>query len=239
MEVFFGSPITERTARPSNLGLLPSSGNLQRWWASTGSKWHEYVRPPRAETRLKGYACDLVIDWLESSQYLLDVTLIKEAAESFAKILTRRAPLTKEELIAVTDFVSASVVRRARVRLDVVSMALFRCFWAGLDMETVNLCLFADTSPQYRGEEMLAATFDMFVGDQYRRTFFPICTISRSMLGVVGKAFDILWLIFLMAGPSFYTVVAFTDRVRSFTTDCGIERMVAVLPDLVVSILYL
>lgn len=54
------------------------------------------------------------------------------------------------------------------------------------------------------------------------------------MADALSKTVALLWQIWLMVGPSFSRVRQFCDRVRSITTDMGVERLIAGQPDCLV-----
>lgn len=94
------------------------------------------------------------------------------------------------------QMVHKEVLRRSRVRLDCVAMLLFRRFWATL-MDTVeehqvNLYLFADASPQWRGLEMYASSFDLVDGDNIVHKLFPFVALDKSFQGATGNCGPIL-----------------------------------------------
>jgi hypothetical protein len=55
--------------------------------------------------------------------------------------------------------------------------------------------------------------------------------LPKSMADAVSKCIALLWQIFLMVGPLFEDVRRFCCRVRSITTDMGVERQLATMVD--------
>jgi hypothetical protein len=106
------------------------------------------------------------------------------------------------------------VLRKARIKLDCVMMAAFREYFATLSVEDIFLHLYIDGSPQKRGLELYASTFDlcMFEDDgsvSISRRLFPLICIGVGSLGTYGKTFALLWMIFLVAGPSYHRMRRF------------------------------
>ena len=54
------------------------------------------------------------------------------------------------------------------------------------------------------------------------------------MADAMSKSIALLWQIYLMVGPGYQQVRGFCNRVRSFTTDMGVERLMARMPDCLV-----
>jgi len=54
-------------------------------------------------------------------------------------------------------------------------------------------------------------------------------SLDRSQMSAMGKCAALLWQLYLMFGPSFSMMLATCKRVRSLTTDQGVERL---LPDM-------
>jgi hypothetical protein len=238
--VFYAIGKTSKLNRPAFFRTLPSSAVLKRY---VDSSTDALVRQPRRLANLSvithpnAAPADLILEWLDASSYLLDAQKCKAASEAFARVMTRRATMTAGNLIAITDYVHHDTLRKARVRLDVVSMLLFRKFFASLDSSKIFMYIFCDASPQWRGAELFAATMELVsVGDVqlYKRYLMPLVSISKVMLSALGKTMGLLWQIWLCTGPSIFAVSTFCLRVRAFTHDLGAERLIANMRDVLV-----
>ena len=64
---------------------------------------------------------------------------------------------------------------------------------------------------------------------------FPLVSIGRPMLKVVGKCFSLLWQIYLMVGPHYKLLEEFTSCVVSMTVDFGTEKSLPGIADLLPS----
>jgi hypothetical protein len=133
----YGLAITGRTTRPPFLSSMPSAKVLRRWWLSLGGEQSVTLWRPQPHlhmpviTHPKAHSADVVFEWLEASRHLPDLANLAEAAKCFAVVLARNQPsLSAGQLVAVTEFVSAETLRKARVRCDVVGMHIFRKLWA-------------------------------------------------------------------------------------------------------------
>lgn len=180
------------------------------------------------------YEPGLVLDWLEASRFVKDVRRMGDATEAFARIFAGSAKVDHLRMLGDIRMVHSEVLRRARVRLDCVTMLLFRQLWASLVEAVgdgaVSIYMFADASPQWRGLELYAGSFDLFDGKVIQRRLFPMISLDRSFQDAAGKSLALLWQIYLMTGPSFNMVRLFCSRVRSITTDQGVERFLADFP---------
>ena len=135
----------------------------------------------------------------------------------------------------MAETVSYDVLRRTRVQLDVVAMLLWRKMWATLDLSTVNIFMYADGSPQWRGKELYAVTMDVIIDTgsdrKIMRRMFPILELGLNALSARGKALATLWMLHLMVGPYTSRFLDVLTRVRSITTDLGTERKLAHMVD--------
>ena len=159
----------------------------------------------------------------------------KQATRDFRKIVV--ADACPEEYLC-KDRSNYEVLRRARVRLDATCLLLFRMYWRTLQHESIWIGIFCDASPQFRGVELFASSFDMFnyeSGEEFfeRRKFTQI-SISRALYTVLGKTTAILWQIFLQVEPKFASMRAFCNRVCGITTDMGTERHIADYADILI-----
>jgi hypothetical protein len=106
-------------------------------------------------------------------------------------------------------------------------MSLWRKFLKTLNLEMYDFNIYTDGSPQWRGLEMLATSFDLTGPDYYVRRLMPLISLERYQLTLVGKIIAILWQFFLIVGPSYVLFRMVLRRIRSFTVDQGTERLTA------------
>ena len=81
-------------------------------------------------------------------------------------------------------------LRRARVTLDGTCCRLFQLFWATLDPADVVIFVWIDSSPQWKGQELFAATMDLIIGGMdhfYMRVIFPSNFDIEDYVYGVGK----------------------------------------------------
>ena len=111
------------------------------------------------------------------------------------------------------------------MRLDIVGMLSLRHFFGTLDLDTVFLYLFIDGSPQRRGVELFASTLDIICGTFFMRRALPFVAPLIG-LTTLAKCSTLLWQLYLVCGPCFIRFRKVLSRVRSITTDMGVEHRI-------------
>ena len=201
--------------------LAPVRPRLGRALQPRAPRWHEQVPAQR------------VIKWLRAVRFLKSEKENPEATKAFAHVLCASDDQANA-LLANHEGICIEVLRKARVRLDCVAMMCWRRLFSTMDLSSTWFQLWIDGSPQWRGREMLAMSFEVVVpGEYYQRKLFPVVALRSSQLDACSKAMCLLWAIFLLVGPSAAAVRQFLSRVRCIVSDCGVERKIAELPDIV------
>ena len=104
-------------------------------------------------------------------------------------------------------------------------MALFRRLFSTFSIDDISIHVFADGSPQYRGHELFAVSFDIIhSGGWQTRKLLPCISLPRWMADALSKVLAMLWQFWLMVGPDYETMRKLCNRVVSFCTDSGVER---------------
>ena len=104
-----------------------------------------------------------------------------------------------------------------------------------LKTDTRRIYVFVDASPQCRGLELFASSFDLVINDVAsfcQQRLMPQISIGHAMFSKVGKTVSLLWQCWLIAGPSFPRMRLFLDSITSICTDFGTERLVVDMPDI-------
>ena len=160
---------------------------------------------------------------------------IKEAKGAFKRIILK-GDVPQEYLHQ--DHVHHEVLRRGRVHLDMAANVLFRYFFRTLDLDCIYFYLFVDASPQWRGRELYAASFDMMgivaTALFWQRRLFTQIAISRCMYSALGKTAALLWQILLQVGGEYWAMRAFCNNVAGVTTDLGTEKAIPDHPDILI-----
>ena len=101
----------------------------------------------------------LIIDWLGASLFVKNIRQMPIATQSFTKIFQRVVDIDLVELQGIC--INYDLLRMARARLDGVGMLIHRLFFqqAAMSEAQVDLSIYCDTSPQWRGLELFASAF--------------------------------------------------------------------------------
>ena len=233
--------VTQRTDRSRLIFPACPSKKLLRGWLRTLAPDDRNLHPvediPRTSmARLPLSSTDphLILDWLEATSHLKDLKKKDEATSSWARLFSRASDQNRYSLEADVEHVDSTVLRRARVRLDISAMIAFRLLFNCMfkqDAENVQLYLYCDASPQWRGLELFSSSVDMYDGTAFTRRLMPCVALGKSMLNARGKALALCWQCFLLAGLTVELVRFFLGRVRGVLTDMGTERLIVNLPD--------
>ena len=166
---------------------------------------------------------DVVIDWVACRKYCKNIANTCEAAESFAKVLARNGQESAASMVARMVRVGRECLRKARVRVDFVWRAYFAMV---VDQDAnLNINIYTDSSPQRRGLDMYASSFDFVQNGMMSHNLFTIVETFGS--DAIGKCFTLIWQIFLQFGPDFQRVLTFLAKVVSIVCDGGTERLLA------------
>ena len=189
------------------------------------------VRRQSRKKALKGWPnqlpAQLVLDWLRTSAFISDVKETQEAATAFAKLFARSSEETAEQMVARLQTVGVTVLRESRVRADCVAMRFYHVWFSRCSscLAELDLFLYCDGSPQWRGRELYAATVDIIIGQMLHcRTLLPIVFLARDEMASTYKTFGLLYQLALLASFELLPYVA--KRVRSILTDGGVERYI-------------
>lgn len=224
---------SEPSRRALSAALAELAGSARRGASdATGPSTTIAARAPRWAGVL--HSAEDVILWIQATQHLKDTKKTPEASDAFAAIFAKNVGVPVHLLKANLQMVHHELLRRARVRLDSVAMLLFRQVWQetlrAVGEDKVNIYVFADASPQWRGLELFAGTVDVYDGQAFLRRLLPMVSLDRAFMDTVGKALALLWQFWLMCGPGFQLLKSFCRRVRAITTDQGVERKIGQLP---------
>ena len=96
---------------------------------------------------------------IEATKYNKNLRSAPESKAAWARVLQRGMDASARPLDARD--INYDTLRLARIRLHAFCCLLWRVFFHGLDTDIVDLYLYSDGSPQWRGVEMLASSFDI------------------------------------------------------------------------------
>ena len=180
---------------------------------------------------------ELVMRWLRATKDLKQQRTTSENAKAWAELFAyKRDDLSPENLMNHLVDVSSETLRRARVRLDATCMLIHRKIWRQCLGETVSFHIYIDGSPQKRGSEMLAISYDVCCWPDpdrcIQRYLFPVLKLGHGQLTLVGKALMLIWAVFLVFGPHEEVMRCFFDNVTAVCSDLGTERLLPTVEDL-------
>lgn len=181
------------------------------------------------------HSIDMIIHWLRSSCFIKQSQQLWQASRSFAKIFASSNHVSIQSVMGSTRKMNYQVLRAARVRIDFVACRLFRQLYRKLP-SNIGVFMFVDSSPQVVGQELFAASFELYDPDGrvvWERRLMPLLALMRDFLDAVGKAMAMLWLIWLLVGPRPDDVIQFCSQIRCLVTDMGTERLIARMVDMV------
>ena len=170
---------------------------------------------------------------MSASLEVKNVRHLHRATLKFATVFTNtNSPRTKTILdhIKTANF---QTIRSTRIKLDTVAYNLFRQLWKRLIDDRICIYMYLDSSPQLRGEELFAVSFELHDPSGkllWERRLAPLIALQRDFFDACGKALALVWIIFLLVGPAVESIVRFCGCVRSITTDMGTERKLARFP---------
>ena len=155
------------------------------------------------------YDPELVILWIGATMHIKNVGKSANAAKGWARLFGygMKGQVSSGALLRALQHVSIRLLRDAGIKLDCTAMVIFRSFFAALrasiDEHELHIYVYADASPQWRGLELLASSFECTTGDgKYYRRLFPLVSLSRDMVdaAAVGNALALTWKVVLSVG---------------------------------------
>jgi len=127
-----------------------------------------------------------VLDWLWATRTMGDLQLAQEAKRDWARIFVR-GDAERAELVAQSSHVHKDTLRQARVKADCVHNLLMRAVFHRINSQNLELYLFSDGSPQFRGHELFATSMDIIAGAFFKRLLLPLVSLARCALGLEGN----------------------------------------------------
>lgn len=122
------------------------------------------------------------------------------------------------------DDACSPTVRRGRVRLEQATCLVRRNDFENENTNFACRFLAADASPE-RGLEIFGALEDIFhmAINTIERRPFSLTTLGYGHASLFDKGFALLWLIFLIVGPSEAALQRYLDSVFAVLSDFGVE----------------
>ena len=180
----------------------------------------------------------ILVKWLKATSYIKQQVQSWEAATAFYDILAEHAGVKLHDVTEDLSGVNAGTLRWGRIKLDCCCNLLFRELFESIP-DHCDIFIYLDSSPQVRGQELFAASWEIFDGkrDEFviSRRLMPLVGLGRDFLDATGKTLALLWLVFLLVGPTWQAMRRFCCMVKAIVTDMGTERLIHcsldILPD--------
>ena len=186
---------------------------------------------PLTFKRYGEYDAEYIISCVDATRDLKNCKSIWSIALKFRKLFA----LSGSQCATTMGLVHASsdIIRKGRVRLDLLALLLWRKVFRSFDPDHVSVHLFSDGSPQWRGLELFASIADIFYRGIFFRRLLPVVSLSKGQMDHLGKTFVLMWQICMMFGIQPEDFLKFRLAVRSLTTDLGTERFIVDVQDVV------
>lgn len=169
----------------------------------------------------------LLLKWVKATAYIKKLQDAKKAALAFADVLFDVEHTDLLQAMPSDRVVNLEVLRKARVRTDIVAMLVFRLAFPQWQ-ESASFYLWTDSSPQWRGREFCATTVDTLHEGKLKRRLMPGLNLRKGRTSALQKTIAVLWQCFLMVGAE--NLQCFCQQVRAIVTDQGAERLVCRQP---------
>ena len=144
--------------------MAPTKGTLKRFRESS----LQQRRSRRPAPRVRG--CNwrnmhdprIVIDWLAATEHVKNINQAWFTARVFARMFAKHRQCDVSEVMGSTGRLHFETLRRARIRLDAVASLVWRQWRREIPDSSISIFLRVDNSPQSRGEEMFASSFEIW-----------------------------------------------------------------------------
>ena len=214
--------------------MAPTRGTLKRFSESSLQERRSNRTAPRARRCTWRHMHDprIVIDWLAAREHVKNINQAWFTARTFARIFAKQRRCDVSEVMGSTRRALFETLRRARIRLDAFASLVSRQWWRVILGSSISIFLYVDSSPQLRGEDMFASSFEIW--DQrlpWSREMMPVLSLERHMHDARSKTLALLFQTWLLVGPSVEEMIRFCSRVRCILTDMGTERSMAKMVD--------
>jgi hypothetical protein len=100
------------------------------------------------------------IEWVDATRHQKSLRRTPHVKKAWSHLFAKGRDAARA-LQAVAGNVAYEQLRLARVRIDITCMVLFREYFRGIPRDRLDIYIFTDGSPQWRGLEMIASSFDM------------------------------------------------------------------------------
>ena len=100
----------------------------------------------------------------------------------------------------------------------------------------IYIYMYCDSSSSpTKGTELFGVSFefyDYYSRIPYVRRYMPFIALQRDFLDAAGKAYALLWCVWLLVGPTIAEMARFCNQVKGLVTDMGTERLLPRMIDI-------
>jgi hypothetical protein len=142
------------------IGGYPSPAVIKDWIKNHPAPSAGHAAAPEAvPVRAQDHPAGLILDWLRATRHLKMVRSAKLASCDWARLFSRAGPESLADMNARVKGMTVNYdsLRKARVRLDAIACMLFRRYFALMKPLCLNIFVYTDASPQWRGLELVVS----------------------------------------------------------------------------------
>jgi hypothetical protein len=125
---------------------------------------------PAAVLQKTEVSAPVAVSWIAATQDLKAIRRKERAKSAWARLFAKGRAKKAEELKETAGKCNYEQLRRWRTRLDITCMLLFRTYLSRFATGILDIFVFTDGSPQWRGLEMIASSFDMVDSNNFSPT---------------------------------------------------------------------
>lgn len=116
---------------------------------------------PTVKLQSREVAACAAVQWIAATMDLKAIRKKSRAKAAWARLFTKGKAIEAKRLEEAAGNTNYEQLRTWRVRLDITCMVLFRKYLASFVIDDLDIFLYTDGSPQWKGLEMIASTMDM------------------------------------------------------------------------------
>ena len=176
--------------------MAPTKGTLKRFRESSLQQRRSKRTAPRVRGCSWRHMHDprIVIDWLAATEHVKNINQAWFTARAFARIFAKRRQCNVSEMMGSTRCVYFETFWRARIRLDDVASLVWRQWRREILDSSTSIFFSVDSSPQSRGEEMLACSLEIWCQRlPWSRELMPVLSLERHVLDAGSKTLALLF----------------------------------------------
>ena len=207
------------------LTYLPPSANTEDLNAARPAGYHRWFRKEIDPVKL--------VHAMSIASKLRDVRFFEEIVDDCDEYLSLDSPAAPVERIRADP--KRASIQRSLARADIVACLITRRQFKQCRLEDLikSIHIFSDASPVV-GVEMQGNILEIVFKDgSVLQLVLPGSTLAYGHTGTWDKGVVLVWGLWLVAGPEEGALAYVCSKVRSLTTDFGVEVHLLEMPDIV------